>query len=133
LGPPKSILAGNWAVYNGSYKPQSCQKQKDNYSTGCNSIFRILRRLFLIIAAQPQDNLAPNWWLLVWCASLLVASAQPLMSRHRLLSALQYGLDFWLVLRLFVNFQLRKACYPAINFLRQKIRKNATTIEKNAI
>jgi len=35
LGPPKSILGGNWGrlSYIGLCKPQSCQKQKDNYST----------------------------------------------------------------------------------------------------
>jgi len=33
LGPPSQLWVEIGAIYNGSCKPQSCQKQKDNYST----------------------------------------------------------------------------------------------------
>jgi len=38
LGRESKLWVKIGAVYNGSCKPQSCQKQKDNYSTATDSL-----------------------------------------------------------------------------------------------
>jgi len=35
------------AVYNGFCKPKSCQKQKDNYSTGYIAILHVHKKVYM--------------------------------------------------------------------------------------